>query len=54
VLAIERHNTIQTRHVSKERSELIPSRWILSYFSKLLCISMAIRVINLCIRKDLS
>jgi hypothetical protein len=47
MLAIERHNTIQTRHVTKENSERVASRWILSCFSKLLCISMGIRVARL-------
>jgi hypothetical protein len=43
-LAVERHNVFLTADVSKESPEYIASRWMLSCFSRLLCISIAIRV----------
>jgi hypothetical protein len=45
--AIERHNILQTQEISKERLESTTSRWILSCFSKILCISIGMRVTNL-------
>jgi hypothetical protein len=38
MLAIKRHDVFQTRDVSRESQEYIPSRWTLFYLSKLLCI----------------
>jgi hypothetical protein len=49
-LASERHNVIQTWDVSRESPKHIASRWILSYFWKPLCISIARSVTNLCTR----
>jgi hypothetical protein len=43
VLAIKRHNGLQTRGVSNESLRSIVSRWILSCFSKVLCIFIATR-----------
>jgi thioredoxin reductase len=43
-LAMEWHNIIQTRDVSKETPKHIVSRWILSCFSKPLCLSIAMSV----------
>jgi hypothetical protein len=50
MLPIERHNVFQTRHVSKESPEYIASRWMLSCFSELLCVSIAIHVTKFCTR----
>jgi hypothetical protein len=44
VLVIKRHNDLQTREVSKESPEYTTSRWILSRFSKALCLFIAICV----------
>jgi hypothetical protein len=49
-LAMERHNVIQTQDVSKETPKHIISRWILSCFSKPLCISIAMSVTKFCTR----
>jgi hypothetical protein len=46
VLAIEWHNSLYIRDVSKDSLRYIVSRWILSYFSKLLCVSIAVQVIH--------
>jgi hypothetical protein len=43
-IAIKRHNGFRMRDTSKESLGHILSRWTLACFSKLLCISIAIRV----------
>jgi hypothetical protein len=48
MLAIERHNTFQTRRVSKESPKYVTSRWMLSCPSKLSWFSIAIRVTKFC------
>jgi hypothetical protein len=50
VFAIERHNDLESRDVSKGSPRSIASRWILSCFSKLLCISIAMT--KFCTRGD--
>jgi hypothetical protein len=50
-IAIKRHNGFRTRDTSKESLGHILSRWTLAYFSKLLCISIAIRVTYCCMRE---
>jgi hypothetical protein len=42
-LAIESHNSFQTREVSKESPKDVASRWILSCFFKVLCFLIATR-----------
>jgi hypothetical protein len=41
IFAIKRHDSSQTRDVSKERQGNTVSRWILSCLSKVLCLFMA-------------
>jgi hypothetical protein len=48
ILAIERHDIFQIRHVSKESLYYIASRWILSCFSTVLCISIAMCITKFC------
>jgi hypothetical protein len=49
-LATERHNVFETDDVSEESYKHIVPRWILSCFSKLLCISIAKGVTKFCTR----
>jgi hypothetical protein len=51
MLAMEKHNFAQTWDVSKESPDHIAARWTLPCFSKLLCISIAMRVTKVCARE---
>jgi hypothetical protein len=54
MFTIKKHNSFQTRYVSNESPEYIASRWKLFWYSKLLCISIAIRVMSLCTQEDVA
>jgi hypothetical protein len=54
MLAIERHNTFQTRRISKESPRHVASRWMLSCPSKLSWLPIAIRFTKFCTWEDTS
>jgi hypothetical protein len=50
IFAFERHDVFQIRHISKESPYYIASRWILTCSSRVLCISIAMRITKFCTR----